>query len=64
MFSRIVDVYFKLKPFGIKNNIDLEASSVEKKIYIYMAHFYPLQTEQSGVTNGPLLPPQKAKSMG
>ena len=35
MFSRIVDVYFKPKPFGIKNNIDLEATSVEMKIYIH-----------------------------
>ena len=64
MFSRIVDVYFKPKPFGIKNNIDLEATSVEKNIYIYMVHFYPLWTEHSGVTHGPLLPPKKAKSTG
>ena len=64
MFSRIVDVYFKPKPFGIKNNIDLEATSVEKKIYIYMVHFYPLWTEHSGVTHGPLLPPKESKING
>ena len=32
--------YQKLEPFGIKNNIDLEATNVKVKIYIYMAHFY------------------------
>ena len=30
---------WKPKPFGTKINIDLETTSVEKKIY--MAHFYP-----------------------
>ena len=55
MFLRIANVYLifrhsqkKTKPFGIKINIDLEATSVEKKIYIYMAHFYPLWIEHSG----------------
>ena len=48
MFLRIVNVYLIFKhsqlkpnPFGIKINIDLEATSVEKKIYIYMTHFTP-----------------------
>ena len=55
MFLRIANVYLifrhsqrKTKPFEIKINIDLEATSVEKKIYIYMAHFYPLWIEHSG----------------
>ena len=55
MFLRKVYVYlifkrsqWKPKPFGIKINIDLEATSVENKIYIYMAYFYPLWIEQSG----------------
>ena len=54
MFLRKVYVYlifkcsqWKPKPFGIKINIDLEAASVEKKIYICMVHFYPLWTEHS-----------------
>ena len=68
MFLRIVRVYFifkhsqwKSKPFGIKINIDLEAPSVENKIYSYWAHFLPFWTEHSGVTNGPLLPPKESK---
>ena len=55
MFLRKVYVYlifkrsqWKPKPFGIKINIDLEAASVENKIYIYMVYFYPLWIEQSG----------------
>ena len=71
MFLRIVNVYltfkhsqWKPKPFGITINIDLEAPTVEKKIYIYMAHFHPLWIEHSGLTYGPLLPPKKAKSTG
>ena len=67
----IVDLYlifrhsqWKPKPFGTKINIDLEATSVEKKIYNYMAHFHPFWIEHIGVTHGPLLPPKKAKSSG
>ena len=48
MFLRIVDVYlifkhsqWRPKPFGIKSNIDSQATSAEKKIYIFMAHFNP-----------------------
>ena len=55
---------WKRKSFGIKINIDLEATNVERKIYIYMAHFYVLWIEHSEVTHGPVLPPKKAKSMG
>ena len=69
MFLRIVNVYFIFKhshwkpnTFGIKINIDLEAASVEKKIFIYMDHFYPLWIENIRVTHGSLLPPRKAKS--
>ena len=54
------------KPFGIKINIDLEAVSVEKKIYIHMAHFYPIWIEHGGVmlSHDTLLPPKKAKPTG
>ena len=71
MFLRIVDVYlifehfqWKPKPFAITINIDLEATSVKKKIYIYMAYFHPLWIKHSRVNHGPLLPSKKAKSMG
>ena len=54
MFLRIVDVYlifehfqWKPKPIAIKINIDLEAISVKKKIYIYMAYFHPLWIKHS-----------------
>ena len=54
MFLRIVDVYLifkhchqKPKPFGIEINKDLEAAIVT--IHIYMAHFYPIWIECSGV---------------
>ena len=48
MFLRIVNVYLifkhsheKPKPFRIEIDIDLEATIVEVKFRIYMAHFYP-----------------------
>ena len=66
MFLSIVDVYlifkysqWKLEPVGIKINIDLEATGMEKKIY--MAHFYPLWIEHNWVTHGSLLPQKEAK---
>ena len=64
MFLRMVDVYLifkhshqKLKLFVIEINIDLEATIVEVKIHIYMAHFYPFWIEHSQVllSHGPLL---------
>ena len=70
MFLRIVDVYlifnhsrWKPKPSGIKI-IDLEATSVEKKIYINIANFYHLWIEHSGVTHGPYYPQRKQNQQG
>ena len=53
----------KSKPFGIKINIDLEATTVKVKLHIYMAHFYPTWIENSGVMlkHSLLLPLKKAK---
>ena len=44
--------------FEIKINIDLDVASAEKKIYIYVAHFYPIWIKHSGVmlSHGSLLP--------
>ena len=63
MFLRIVDVYlifehfqWKPKPIAIKINIDLEATSVKKKIYIYMAYFHPLWIKH---TMAPYYPQRK-----
>ena len=41
----------------------LEAINVEKKINIYMAHFYPIWIEDSGVmlSHDPFLPLKKPK---
>ena len=73
MFLRIANVYLifrhsqkKTKPFGIKINIDLEATSVEKKIYICMGHSYPLWIEYSGLTHDLilLLSQREAKLVG
>ena len=71
MFFRIVDAYlvfkhsqWKPKPFGIKINLVLGKTSVEKKIYICMPQFYPLWIEHRWVIHGYLLPPKKAKSTG
>ena len=72
MFLRIVNVYllifkhsqWKSKPFQININIDLDATSMENKIYICIAHFHPFWIEHSGVIHGPLLPSKKTKPTG
>ena len=61
MFLRIVNVHLIFKhsqqkpnPFGIKINIDLEATIVEVKIHIYLIHFdyTPKKAKQWG-NDGP-----------
>ena len=73
MFLRIVNIYLifkhshqKSKPFGIEINIDFEATIVKVKIYIYIAHFYPIWIEHNGVmlNCSPLFTLKKAKPMG
>ena len=70
---QIVDVYLifkhshqKPKRFRIEINIDLEATIVEVKICVYMAQFYPIWIEHSGVmlNYDPLLPPKESKTDG
>ena len=52
------------KASGIKITLDLEATSVEKKIYIYMVHFHPpLDWTQWGKP-WPLITPQESKISG
>ena len=70
MFLRIANVYLifrhsqkKTKPFGIKINIDLEATSVEKKIYIYMGHFYPFGLNTVG-NSWPIITTKESKING
>ena len=53
----------KPKPFGVKINIDLEATSVERKLTFIWPIFTPFRLN-TGVTHGPLLPPKKTKPMG
>ena len=47
------------------DNIDLEATIVEVKIHIYMAHFYFIWIEHWVIlSHGSLVPPKKSKLMG
>ena len=71
MFLKIVDVYlifkhsqWKLKPFGIMIIIDLEPTSVEKKTYIDIGHFYTLWNEHTGVTHAPYYYQRKQNQRG
>ena len=71
MFLRIFNVYLiikhshqKPKPFGIEINIDLEATIVEVKLDIYMAHSYPIWIKYSEVILSLVVPfyPQRKQS--
>ena len=55
--------HHKPKAIAAETNINLEATIMEMKIYIYMAHIYPVWIEPSGVmlSHGPLLALMKAK---